>query len=97
MESICLDWRLELEQYWLRDEDLSSFRTQIADFGFEKLNLLARSTTPHLQEPIYDGVKVHIILIRHFLLPMIRGGYRFNNPRATVTLTLLVLLRLIWF
>lgn len=88
VECICLDWRLKLEQYWLGDENLARFRAQMANFRFQKLDLLARSTTPHLQKPIYDGVKVHIVLIRHFLVPMIWGGSiqwpERNNDPATI-------------
>lgn len=55
-ENICLNWGLQLKQYWLRDEDFARFGTEIADLGLQKLNLLARSTAPDLQEPINDGV-----------------------------------------
>lgn len=53
-ENICLNWCLKLKQYWLRDEDFARLGTEIANLGFQKLNLLARSTAPNLQEPVND-------------------------------------------
>lgn len=85
-ENICLNWGLELEQYWLRDEDFASFGTEIADLGFQKLNLLARSTAPDLQEPINYGVKVYIILIRHLLLPTMREEGWLSNLGERIAL-----------
>ena len=64
-ERTCLDRCLELEQYWLRDKDLSSLRAQMTNLVFQKLHLLSRSAASHFQEPLDDRVKVHIILIRH--------------------------------
>lgn len=64
-----LDWRLQLQQYGLRDENLSRFGTQETDFRFQQLYLLPWPASPHLQESVNDGVEVHVILIRHFLFP----------------------------
>lgn len=47
-KNICLNGSLELKQYGLRDEDFTRFGAEIADLGLQKLNLLARFTTPDL-------------------------------------------------
>jgi hypothetical protein len=60
-----LDRRLQFKQDRLRDKDLSSLGAQMADLSFKQLDLLAGPTSSHLQEPIYDGIQVHLILHRH--------------------------------
>ena len=50
------DRSLEFQQYRLRDEDLTCFRSQVTNFCFQELYLLARSASPHLQQSIDDGI-----------------------------------------
>lgn len=64
-EDTYLDGRLEFEQYRLRDENLSGLGAQIADLSLQQLDLLPRPAASHLQEPVYDGIQVHLILCRH--------------------------------
>lgn len=51
---VYLDWRFQLQQYRLRNEDLSGLGAKIADLGLQKLNLLARPAAPHLKESVND-------------------------------------------
>ena len=60
-----LDRRLEFEQDGLGDEDLTGLGAEVADFGLEELDLLARSATADLQETIDDRVEVDFVLVRH--------------------------------
>ena len=57
--------RLKLEQYGLRDENLSCFRAEIANLRLEQLDLLSRPAAAHFQQSVYDGVEVHLILVCH--------------------------------
>lgn len=56
--------RLKLEQDRLRDENFSGLGAQVSDLRLQQLHLLARPAAPHLQEPVYDGVQIHLIF-RH--------------------------------
>jgi hypothetical protein len=60
-----LDGSFKLEKDGLRNEDLTSLGAEIADLGFEQLNLLARSAAPHLEEAIDYRVEVDFVLVRH--------------------------------
>ena len=46
----------------------------MADFCLKKLHLLPGSASSHFEQSIDDGIQVHIVLIRHAVLP-VRGGY----------------------
>lgn len=60
-----LDGSLKLKQDGLRDEDLTSLGAEVTDLGFEELNLLARATASHLEEPINYRVKIDLVLVCH--------------------------------
>jgi len=60
-----LDRRLKLEQDGLGDEDLAGLGAEIADFGLEKLDLLAGTAAPHLQEAIDYRIEINLVLVRH--------------------------------
>lgn len=56
-----LDGSLELEQDGLRDEDFAGLSAKISNLSLEQLHLLARPAASDLQEPVYDGVKIHLV------------------------------------
>lgn len=60
-----LDGSLKLKQDGLRDENLTSLGAEVTDLGFEELNLLARATASHLEEPINYRVKIDLVLVCH--------------------------------
>lgn len=60
-----LDGRFKLEQNRLRDENLPRLGAQIANLRLQKLHLLPWSASPHLEQPVDDGVEIDIRLVRH--------------------------------
>ena len=54
--------RLKLEQNGLRDEDFAGLGAQVADLGLQQLDLLARPAAPDLEQSVYDGVEVDLVL-----------------------------------
>ena len=63
--SAYLDRSLEFKQDRLGDEDLASLSTQVSYLCLEQLNLLPWATAANLQESVYDGVEIDVILVRH--------------------------------
>jgi len=61
----CLDGSFKLEQDGLGDEDFAGLGAEIPDFGLQKLDLLARSAAPHLEEAIDYRVEIDVVLVRH--------------------------------
>jgi len=57
----------------LRNEDLASLGAQEADLGLEKLHLLSGTAASNLEEAVYDGVKVHLMVVRHVESPRLPG------------------------
>lgn len=62
----------ELEQNGLGDEDFTSLCAEVANLGFEQLNLFSGSAAAHFEKSVNDGIEVHILLIRH-------DGYCFGD------------------
>lgn len=60
-----LDRSLEFEQDRLGDEDLASLSTQVSYLRFQKLHLLPWAATANFEQPVYDGVEIDFILVRH--------------------------------
>lgn len=60
-----LDGGLKLQKDRLRDEDLTSFCAEIADLSLQELNLLSRPASSDLQQTVYYGIEIHIVLVRH--------------------------------
>lgn len=60
-----LDGGLKLEEDGLGNEDLTGLGAKITDLRLEKLNLLARAATSHLEKPIDYRVKIDLMLVCH--------------------------------
>ena len=60
-----LDRSFELEQDWLRDEDLTALSAKVSDLRLQQLHLLSWSASAHLQQPVYDRVQIDIVRVRH--------------------------------
>ena len=69
-KSTYLDRGFQFQQYGLGDEDLAGLLAQVTYLCFKKLDLLPGSTSSHFEQPIDDGIQVHIILIRHAVVPV---------------------------
>jgi hypothetical protein len=54
------NWRFELEQDRLRDEDFSGFVANLLDFILSELNWLAWFTAPHFEQPVNNVVDVEV-------------------------------------
>ena len=70
-EVVCryLDRSLKLKQNWLGDEDFPGLCAEVADLGFEQLNLLPRPAAPHFEQSVNDRIKINLVLIRHLVGP----------------------------
>lgn len=55
----------QFKQNGLRDEYLACLGAQVADLSFEQLDLFARPAATDFQQPVYDGVEVNLVLVRH--------------------------------
>ena len=82
-----LDRSLQFQQYWLGDEYLASFLAKMTNFYFKELNLFPRSTPSYFEQPIDDGVEVHIVLIRHAVVPSLGGDSCLSELRAELEAT----------
>lgn len=65
-QSSYLDRGLKFEEDGLRNENLASSGAEVADLGFEKLDLLAGSATADLEQSVDDRVEIDVLLIRHY-------------------------------
>ena len=82
-----LDWCFEFEKNRLRNEDLSSFCTEIPNLGFEQLNLFPWSTSSHLEQSINYRVQIHLILISHCCLTPSRQKRKTQRKLDSRTMT----------
>ena len=82
-----LDRSFKFQQYWLRDKYLASFLAKVTNFCFKKLHLLPRSTASYFEQPIDDGIEVHIILIRHAVVPVYGADSSLSELRAGLETT----------
>lgn len=71
VKSTDLDRCLQLKQDRLGDENFPRFCAKIADFRFQKLDLLSRPAAPHLQQSVNDRIQIHV-LISHDVLKVAR-------------------------
>ena len=53
--------RLELEENGLRDENLTSLGAQVSNLGLQQLDLLAGPAAADFQQPVYDGIEIHLV------------------------------------
>lgn len=60
-----LDWSLKLKQNRLRDENLTRLSAQVPNLLLQQLHLLPRPGTAHLEQSVYDGVEIDILLASH--------------------------------
>lgn len=65
IRSAYLDRSLELKQYGLRDENLTSLGAEVANLGLEQLHLLAGTASSDLEEPVDYGIKIDLVLVFH--------------------------------
>lgn len=72
-----LDGSFELKQNGLGDEDLAGLCAKVADLSLEKLDLLAGTAAPHLEEAVDYGVEIDVVLVRH--------GFNLSIPPSTET------------
>jgi hypothetical protein len=75
--SLYLDGSFELKQNGLGDEDLAGLCAKVADLSLEKLDLLAGTAAPHLEEAVDYGVEIDVVLVRH--------GFNLSIPPSTET------------